>query len=142
MKITFQLNDSLASMHIYLAWQILLLRHSIFYFFCSLSFTCRKLSVISLIEKRLKNTIDLLLFYGEHISESEIYLFVSNDTQYETVFFIEIHVKDFYIQALFKCEALLLFLLIKTMVYRKNISYKFFFSIAFVKIMDLHVAHT
>ena len=100
------------------------------------------MSVISLIEKGLKNTIDLLLFYGEHISESEIYLFVSNDTQYETVFFIEIHVKDFYIQAWFKCEAPLLFLLIKTMVYRKNISYKFFFSIAFVKIMDLHVAHT
>ena len=64
------------AIHICLAWQVLVLRRSIFYCFCSLSFARRNLAVISFIEKRLKNTIDLLLFYGEHcygFSESDLY---------------------------------------------------------------------
>ena len=40
--------------------------------------------------------------------------------QYEISFVIKIHVKVFYIQTWFKCEALLLFFEIKTMIYRKK----------------------
>ena len=66
MKIRFQSNHSLPCIHICLVWQVLVLHRSIFYCFCSLSFTRQDLAVISFIEKCFKNTIDLLLFYGEH----------------------------------------------------------------------------
>ena len=51
-------------------------------------------------------------------------LFVSNIIQYEITFFIKINVKVltkfFCIYIWFKCQTLVLFLLIRTMVYRKN----------------------
>ena len=52
--------------------------------------------------------------------------------------------KVFYIQILFKSATLLLFFLIRTMVYRKKILdiENSFFAVDYVKIIELHVVHT
>ena len=54
--------------------------------------------------------------------------------------FFKIHVKAFYTQVKFKSETPLLFSLIKTEKY--SFKKKSFFSADFVKIIELHVAHT
>ena len=56
--------------------------------------------------------------YSERGGET-YYLFVSNIIQYETSFFIKVHVKVFYIQVRFKCEIPPLLSTEKTL-YRKN----------------------
>ena len=69
------------------------------------------------------------------------YLFVSNIIQCEFSFFIKIHVqvltKVFYIQTWIKCETLLVFFLIRTIVYRKKlfIEKDFFFAVDYAKII-------
>ena len=62
----------------------------------------------------------------------------------KSVFFIKIHVKVFYIQICFKCETPVLFFVIRTMVYRKKTLYrrKTFFSVDYVKIIEIHAVHT
>ena len=67
-------------------------------------------------------------------------LFVSNIIQYEISFLIQIlkfrifNVKVFYIQIWFKCETLLLFFLIRTMVYWKKTFYR--------QNIELRIIHT
>ena len=61
-------------------------------------------------------------------------------------FFIKIYVKVltkvFHIQIWFECETSFLFFLIRTMVYRKKLKRKSFFTVDYVKIMELHILHT
>ena len=71
-----------------------------------------------------------------------------NIMQYEISFFNKIHVKVltkvFYIQIWFKYETLLLFFLIRTMVYRKKLFIEkknSFFVVGYVKIIKLHIVH-
>ena len=66
----------------------------------------------------------------------------------KSVFFVKIRVKVltkvFYIQIWFKCETLLLFFLIRTIVYKKKlfIERNSFFVVGYVKIIELHIVQT
>ena len=73
---------------------------------------------------------------------------IQNYTVWNQLFLIKIHIKNltkvFYIQIWFKCHTLLLFFLMKAMVYRKKIIYRknSFLAVGYLAVTELHIVHT